>query len=182
MAKSWPSQVYLNVSADKMCAVAVNFFHALFVDPSKRISWDVVREIIHQKRLSFNFESRGNEEKGKALLPIPLKVTLVFTNRIGRSNLSRGWASWWPRVHTRKLLGLQFACVSIKMQVAAVFLPQGKVSPRAGRPKSRNCRPCTSRRVSTPASCPKHDMLSFRVSRSHAVGTFRLSAVLNTLP
>jgi len=87
----------------------------------------------------------GNEEKGK--LPIPLKVTLVFTNRIGRSNLSRGWASWWPRVHTRKLLGLQFACVSIKMQVAAVFLSQGKVSPRAGRPKSRwgNCRACTSR-------------------------------------
>ena len=75
--------MYLNVSANKMCAVAANFFHALFVDPSKRISWDVVREIIHQKRLSFNFESRGNEEKGKALLPIPLKVTLVFTNRIG---------------------------------------------------------------------------------------------------
>ena len=48
--------MYLNVSADKMCAVAVNFFHALFVDPSKRISWDVVREIIHQKRLSFNLE------------------------------------------------------------------------------------------------------------------------------
>ena len=120
----------------------------------------------------------GNEEKGK--LPIPLKVTLVFTNRIGISNLSRGWASWWARVHTRKLLGLQFACVSIKMQVAAVFLSRGKVSPRAGRPKSRwgNCRACTSRRVSTPeASCPKHDMLSFRVSRSHAVGTFRLSAV-----
>ena len=81
-------------------------------------------------------------------MPIPLKVTLVFTNRIGRSNLSRGWASWWPRVHTRKLLGLQFACVSIKMQVAAVFLSRGKVSPRAGRPKSRwgNCRACTSRR------------------------------------
>ena len=45
-----------------------NFFHALFVDPSKRISimGHVVREIIHQKRLSFNLESwQGNEEKGK---------------------------------------------------------------------------------------------------------------------
>ena len=65
MPISWPSQVYLNVGANEMCIVAVNFFHALFVDPSKRISWDVVREIIHQKWLSFNLESRGNEEKGK---------------------------------------------------------------------------------------------------------------------
>ena len=60
MPISWPLP-----SAKHREQKKLNFFHALFVDPSKRISWDVVREIIHQKWLSFNLESRGNEEKGK---------------------------------------------------------------------------------------------------------------------
>ena len=39
---------------------------ALFVDPSNRKSWDALREIIHQKWLSFNLEM-GMRSREKSL-------------------------------------------------------------------------------------------------------------------
>ena len=153
---------------------------ALFVDPSNRKSWDALREIIHQKWLSFNLEM-GMRSREKSLwwqttrfwadvaadegeytrfLPVATRyeeaswVCLLpdDKNAAGGSFYSPGKVArgGWISRRLRSRLG----------KLPAVHFPQSEYS----------------------RQLPKHDMLSFRVSRSHAVGTFRLSAVLNTLP